>query len=218
MKILDVPQSGSVAGQTSSRNRFGQYRRTRATPVNPNSVPQLTARGRLSTLAGNYRSLTLNQQEGWAGLGALMTRTDSLGQQYDLSPLQAYVAVNSTRLAAGDAVVLDAPVLGSPAPLSSATVTATVAAHTVAYTATPLAAGVRLFIYASPQRSAGRSFESDYRLIVVTAPAAASPANIAAPYAARFGALVVGYRVFYRFELYQNGFTSPALGTSIVVT
>ena len=35
MKILDVPQSGSLGGQTSSHNRAGQYRRARRSPVQP---------------------------------------------------------------------------------------------------------------------------------------------------------------------------------------
>lgn len=218
MKILDVPQSGSLAGQTSSRNRYGQYRRTRATPVNPNSSFQVTARGRLQSLSSAFRSLSSEEQEGWASLGALMTRTDSLGQTYDLTALQAFVAVNSLNLAAGNATVDAAPIITSPTALLTATVTATTAAHSVAYTATPLGSGARLFVYASPQRSAGRAFESDYRLIAVSAAAAASPLDIETAYQNRFGVLVAGYRVFYKFQVYQLGFLSAALDTSVVVS
>src|SRR5439155_109028 len=95
MKILDVPQSGSVAGVTSSRNRFGQYRRTRATPVNPNSTFQGAVRARLSVNSAAWRALTAAQRAGWNDLAASMTRTDSLGQTYSLTGFQSYCSVNN---------------------------------------------------------------------------------------------------------------------------
>jgi len=217
MKLLVPPQSGSIAGQTASRNRYGQYVRTRAVPVNPNSVPQTVARARLGAQAAAYRTLTDAQRAGWDSLGLMMTRTDSLGQQYDLTGAQAYASVNSLNAAAGNAVVADAPALTTPGTLLTAVLTLTAAAMSVAYTATPLAAGVRLFSFCSPQRSAGRSYESDYRLIAVSAAAAASPANIYAAYLARLGVPVVGNRVFFQLQLYQAGFLGAALNLSQVV-
>src|SRR5687768_5863776 len=185
MKILDVPQSGSMAGSTSSRNRFGQYRRSRSIPVNPSSSFQAAVRARMQTNADAWRSITAAQREGWNDLGNQIVRTNSLGQYYTLTGFMAYVSINNERLAAGDTVLADAPLLDLPAPLITITPTATVATLSVAYTTTPLAAGVRLKVFASPGRSAGRSFENDYRLITVTAAAAASPANIFAAYSAR---------------------------------
>lgn len=217
MKMLDVPQSGSKAGETSSRNRFGQYKRTRSVPVNVNSDAQGTVRGRLSTNAAAWRSLTDAQREGWASLGALFQRTDSLGQTYDLTGFQAYMAVNNANLAAGNAVVSAAPGYTAVGPILTATITSTGGTLSVAYTATPLATGERLFVYASPQRSAGRSFESDYRLIFVSAAAAASPANVLSAYTARFGAPVVGNKIFFSFVKYSAGFLSGPLNTSHVV-
>lgn len=217
MKILDVPQSGSLAGQTSSRNRYGQYRRTRAIPVNPNSTNQSQARSRLAGLAEIWDLLTDVQRAGWLSLGQSMTRTDSLGQQYTLTGMQAYISVNSTNLTAGNAVVSAAPALSTPASLTSITITLTNAAFSVAYTATPLGAGARAFVFASPQRSAGRSFESDYRLIAVTAAAAASPANIFTAYSARLGTPVTGNKIFTMVQVYTLGFLSaPILGATVV--
>ena len=217
MKMLDVPQSGSIAGQTSSRNRFGQYRRTRATPVNPNTGPQGTARNRLASRAAEWRDLTAVQREGWESLGLMMTRTDSLGQTYTLTGFQAYVSVNSNNDAAGNAIVAAAPALATPTGLLTVTITLTAAAVSIAYTTTPLAAGNRLFSFASPQRSAGRAFEGDYRLIAVSAAAAASPAVLTTAYAARLGTPVVGNRVFFSFQTYEAGFLSGPLNVSQVV-
>ena len=109
------------------------------------------------------------------GVGATITRTDSLGQAYTLNGFACYCMVNNNNLAAGNAIVSAAPTLVTPAAPLTAVITLTAAALSIAYTATPLPAGNRMFAYASPQRSAGRSFEGDFRLISVSAAAAASP-------------------------------------------
>jgi hypothetical protein len=217
MKFLGDPRSGSYQGITSSRNRFGQYVRTRAIPVQPRTPFQLNQRARLSTNAAAWRALTDGQRAGWLSLGLQIVRTDSLGQSYDLNGFGAYCSVNNNNLDAGNAAVSDAPALTTPADLLTATITLTAAAFSVAYTATPLAAGVRLFIRVSPQRSAGRKFEGDYRQIAVTAAAAASPANILAAYTARLGVPVVGNRLFLSLQTYQAGFMGSPFGVSQVV-
>lgn len=218
MKILDVPQSGSLAGVTSSRNRFGQYRRSRTTPINPNSDKQGAVRARLGGNAAAWRVLTDNQRAGWTSLGAMMVRADSLGQSYNLSGFQAFNSINNNRSAAGDALVDDAPALVTPESLATVTITATTGALSVAYTPTPLSAGEKAFIFASPQRSAGRGYEGDYRLIAVTAAAAASPHNLLAAYSARCGAPVEDNKIFFSIQRYASGFLSAAYGTSKVVT
>jgi hypothetical protein len=217
MKFLDVPQSGSHDGKTHSRNRYGQYVRNRATPVNPNSTQQGVTRARLALYAANWRTLTDAQRAGWRTLGLSMSRTDSLGQTYTLTGLQAFTSVNSLKAAAGDAAVNDAPALVTPEALLSVTPTLTAIAFSIAYTATPLAANTRAFIFVSPQRSAGRAFESDFRLLAVTAAAAASPHNALAAYTAKFGVPVVGNRIFLKIHLYRGGFLGGPFDTSAVV-
>lgn len=218
MKILDVPQSGSQAGTTSSRNRYGQYRRTRATPVNPSSTFQQTVRARMQLNATEWRKLTALQRTGWDSLGASMIRTDSLGQVYSLTGAQAYASVNGNRLAAGDVVVSDAPALLTPDPVTVGAITLTAIACTAAFTPTPLGAGERLFLYASKQRSAGRAFEGDLRLLLVSSAAGTSPAAVFTPYVARFGTPVLGNRVFFSLVRYSAGFLSVPTVTSAVVS
>lgn len=217
MKYLGPPCSGSIQALTYSRNRFGQYQRNRSTPVNPGTVAQVNQRARMTTNATAWRALTDAQRAGWLSLGLMMTRTDALGQVYTLNGFGAYCSVNNNNLDAGNAAVSAAPALTTPADILTATVTLTAAAFSVAYTATPLAAGVKLFIFCSPQRSAGRFFEGDYRLIAVTAAAAASPANILAAYTAKFGVPVVGNRIFLKLENYQLGFKSSPFAVAQVV-
>jgi len=171
----------------------------------------------MSTNAAGWRTLTDAQRAGWAALGLMITRTDSLGQPYTLNGFLAFSSVNNNKLDAGDAAVTDAPAIVTPPDLLTATITLSAVAFSVAYTATPLAAGVRLFIRVSPQQSAGRKFNGDYRQIAVTAAAAASPANILIAYTARLGVPVVGNRIFLNLQTYQAGFLGSPFAVSQVV-
>lgn len=217
MKILDVPRSGSYQGVTSSRNRYGQYVRSRSTPVNPASAAQGTVRGRMATNAAAWRALTDAQRAGWEALALGISRTDALGQSYTLNGFSAYCMINNNNLAAGNVVVSDAPAEVAPGAVVLGAITLTAAAFTVAYTPTPLGTGERVFVYCSPQRSAGRSFEADYRLIHVSAAAAASPANVFSAYQARLGTPVTGQKVFIAVHTYKSGFLSGPVRTSAVV-
>jgi hypothetical protein len=217
MKFLGDPRSGSYQGMTASRNRWGQYMRTRASPVQPRTTAQLNQRARMTTNAAAWRGLTDAQRAGWLSLGLSITRTDSLGSSYTLNGFSAYCSINNNKLDAGDAAVSDAPSIVTPADLTTATITLTAVAFSVAFTATPLAAANRLFIWVSPQRSAGRKFNGDYRLLTVTAAAAASPVNILAAFTAKFGVPIVGNRIFISLEMYQGGFKGSPFNVAQVV-
>lgn len=146
-----------------------------------------------------------------------MIRTDALGQSYSMTGFQAYCSINNVRAVTGLASVADAPALATPVGLATVTLTLTSASFSVAYTATPLAAATYAIIRCSPQRSAGRSFEADYRVISVTAAAAASPANILAAYTAKFGVPVTGNKIFTSVTTVTLGFESPAFLVAQVV-
>lgn len=217
MKFLDVPRSGSYQGLTSSRNSYGQYVRTRAQPTNPASSFQQAVRSRMALNAQNYRDLTAAQRSGWSDLGAQIIRSDSLGQSYSLKGFNTYCLINNNKLAAGDVTVADAPLYVPPDPMATLTLTATAASLSLAYTPTPVGAAERVFISCSPMRSAGRTFENDFRLLTVTAAAAASPSNILAAYTARFGVPVTGSRIFISAQRYTLGMLSTSIITSAVV-
>jgi hypothetical protein len=146
-----------------------------------------------------------------------MTRSDALGQSYNLTGFQAYCSINNVLLATGGAVVSDAPVLATPTALTGVTLTLTHVAFSIAFTPTPLPALTKLIVRASPQRSAGRHFEGDYRIVFVGAAASASPADIFAAYSAKFGAPVTGNRIFLSTTVMFGGFESGSFVASQVV-
>lgn len=171
----------------------------------------------MAAAAAAYRSLTDAQRAGWAALGAGITRSDSLGQTYTLTGLQAYALVNIVTSITGGAAISDAPVLSVPDALATITAAGTIATLTVAFTPTPLPAGLKGIVYASPQTSAGRNFQADLRLLQVTAAAAASPVDCFASYTARFGPLAVGQKVFFAVSVTDGKFESiPTKGSCVI--
>jgi hypothetical protein len=171
----------------------------------------------MSTNAAAWRALTSAQRAGWADLGLSMVRTDSLGQTYTLQGNQAYASVNNLRLLCGLAVVADAPALVTPTNITTATITLTAAALSVVYAPTPLPAATYLCMFASPQRSAGRNFEGDFRFIKLSTAAQASPLVALTEYTAKFGVPVVGNRIFFNFVTMTLGFQSGPFIASAVV-
>jgi hypothetical protein len=217
MKYLGNPQSGSYAQMTASRNRNGQYFRTRAIPVNPNTYSQLVARTAMSASAKLWATLTDDQQAGWKSLGLLHTTTDSLGQTHHWNGFQAFCSVNNNLQAGGQATVTDAPALTSPVNIDSATLTLDGTHFSIAYTPTPLGADAQLFVYCSAQNSAGRTFNKQYKLIAVQPLASTSPVNILAAYTAIYGVPVAGYRIFVRLSVCEFGFHGAQFDVNQIV-
>lgn len=214
--------SRSLGSTTASRNRFGSYLRNRVTPVNPSTPRQTIVRNRLQTLTELWRLLLADQRNAWTAFGEDIVRQDSLGQTYNLTGLQAYTSVNLNRAAMGLATISDPLPYDDPDVLDSFTLeTGTApAVLRVVFTPTPLLAGQRLIIAATRGVSAGISFlpRGDYRQIVVSNAAAASPINILVPWVARFGVLPQGRRIFVRgVVMNDNGIgSSPFIASQVV--
>lgn len=206
MKILDVPQSGSVAGVTSSRNRYGQYRRTRAIPVNVNSLAQQRARNDLATWSAAWRGLTPEQRLAWDVWANTVTFADSLGQSQTLTGQCAFVSVNTVQSLNGMGAFDEAPPatmafgLGLVTGITVTDPTTIVVEHILIPAATALA------LYASPPQSAGRTFNADYRYIA-TLPAATVLGDweVADEITAKFGDLPVGSKVFVQVRTVKDG-------------
>jgi len=217
MKILDIPQSGSVNGVTSSRNRFGQYRRTKAIPVNPQTTRQTQVRDTFGDLASQWGTLTPTQRASWETCALEFPKVDSLGQAIVLSGFNMFVRANSALVDIGEAVLLT-PVASTA--WVTATVVPTAAAGTpalsIAYVAP--AAGHFLRVDAGPMVSAGRSYGDTFALLFFVDDTGVSPQNALAAYVARWGALIAGQRIFVRARaLNQCGVFGPEYVTSVVV-
>lgn len=106
MKYLGDPRSGSQAGTTASRNRFGQYFRTRAMPVQPRTPKQTRIRGLLTVSSSQWRTLSDASRTAWNDYAAQILRSGSLGSSYSPTGQSLFSA---TQILSVGATVNDPP-------------------------------------------------------------------------------------------------------------
>lgn len=213
---------GKVNGTVFSKNRGGAYARTKVTPTNPQTLAQNLVRSVLTGLSQAWRALTAAQRSAWNAAVGGFPRTNVFGNPKTLSGHQLYVGLNAQLEAAGAATISTPPTpTGAPA---VATFTGAAAAgagtFTAAYAPDPVPADSTLIIDATQQVSPGKSNLSNlYRQIQTAAAAAISPADIAAAYVAKFGALTAGQKIGLRARIVNTntGEVSGAVTAEVIV-
>lgn len=217
--------SGSVAGVTYSRNRFGVYMRAKAVPVNPASTKQNIVRGRLGNLAQSWRALTNSQRLEWNTQAPNITLVNSLGQTYTPSGFNFYVGLNCVRVAAGLAVATGPLAQQTQAVITAFSFTAVGATGVVTLTFAPaIAASSFYLVRATAPQSPGTVYfaRGKFKDLGFMATADVSPFALTALYAAAFGSLVagdVGKRIAIRLiPISSNGFQGTATEATALVT
>lgn len=208
--------SGSIAGTTFARNRYGAYTRTKAIPVNPNTPYQQTIRSILAAHSQAWRGLTAAQRLQWQTWAQVNPITDVLGNSQVLQANAAYIKLNSLLSLAGVGILTAPPVIDAPDSLTSLTVDpdATLGTCEISFTPTPLAAGISLLVYAAVVNSIGVVYVKNLlKLCVITAAAQVSPYDAIADIEDRFGTLAVGQVVHVRCNTLDTatGLVSPPL-------
>ena len=198
MKYLDVPQSGSAGNMTASRNRSGQYYRQRSLPTQPRTASQMAARSRLTTLSAAWRGLTDAQRASWAGFANSFSVVNNLGQTIQLTGHQCFVKVNTTNVMNGDATVLVPPSLPSFAASTITSVDSTAGTQMIELNGAAPTGGTKLQIFASPQLSPGVSYNGRYAFIGLSGTFAASKYAFTTAYAAKYGTLIAGKKIFVK--------------------
>lgn len=201
--------SGSIRGTTYSRNKGGAYVRGRGAPTAPYSTKQNAIRAILSTLSAAWGSLTNTQRTQWNDFAAVNPQPNALGDLTLRTGHQLFVSCNSIRALGGLAAVNTPPV--SPAPAGLLTFTPTITAPatvSIAYTATPIAAGNKLIVWQTLPAGAGRDpNRRQARMIGISAAAAASPQAFTTVYPASVGQ----YSNFWGYIASAEGLLSAPL-------
>ena len=98
--ILDA--RGSVGGNVYSRNRYGNYVRSRTAPVNPSSARQQLVRSIMSSLVSHWsETLTAAQRTAWATYADSINMVNKLGESITLSAFNHYIRSNMAILNVG---------------------------------------------------------------------------------------------------------------------
>lgn len=99
--------SGSIAGTTFGRNRFGFYARPRTKPVNPRSDRQVEARVRMQMLAQYWHSTAMSDAErgAWNTYAASVAMKNRLGETIFITGFNHFIRSNAALIAAGGTLV-----------------------------------------------------------------------------------------------------------------
>lgn len=113
-----VQMSGSIAGNTFARNRFGNYTRARTKPVNPKSARQVGARVAIMYLAEQWREDPMTDviRTAWQTYANSVNWNNKLGETVTLTGFNMFIRANAALLRLGGTVVTAGPTdLGLPA-------------------------------------------------------------------------------------------------------
>lgn len=199
--------SGSIGGTTFSHNKGGPYIRRRGIPTTTPTQAQLDTRSRLIQVSRSFQSLNAENKLAWFTYAVNTPITNRLGNQIMMSAHQAYVAINSLRLKCGDPV-LTVPVQGpAPDPLATMTMTTDLGAgdFNIAYTVTPLAASIKLYVTGWLEDSAGVKYvKNKYAWFLLSPAAQASPLDLQAAFIAKFGSVGIGQTIWIQARTYSQ--------------
>lgn len=112
-----VQASGSIAGTTYARNRFGNYIRSRTKPINPKSNRQIAIRVIMMYLAEQWRESPMTDEIrlAWETYAKSFNWNNKLGEQVTLTGENVFIQCNAARITAGGDLVTAAPeALGLP--------------------------------------------------------------------------------------------------------
>ncbi len=91
-----VQMSGSIAGNTHAKNRYGNYIRARTVPVNPNTARQQEVRAIIAFLTERWSdTLTAPQRTAWNLYASNVSMLNKLGESINLSGFNHYIRSNT---------------------------------------------------------------------------------------------------------------------------
>jgi len=162
------------------------------------------------------------QRAAWTSLGASIVRTDSLGETYTLTGINAYISVNRIRNTYGAASTYAAPALVDIFAEQSYTFQTDLSPFDLSVTpSSAIVAPYKLAVYATRPMSQGISFQPTgaYKLLGVYTVTPAGPIDLTADYVALFGEPLEYQKILFRLELIEaTGFKSVPVNDSYIVT
>ncbi len=107
-----IGMSGSIAGNTFARNRYGNYVRARTKPINPNTLRQQQVRATIAELSDRWsQTVTAIQRTAWNLYATSVAMKNKLGETVFLSGYNHYIRSNAIRLSKAVAPIDAGPVI-----------------------------------------------------------------------------------------------------------
>jgi len=195
-----VEGRGKVGGHVFSKNKGGNYMRTKKSPANPKSSAQQTVRARLTAQSQGWRGLTAAQIASWNTAAKLWYKHNVFGDKRNPNGFNLYVWLNNN-LSNIAATLLTVPPLAAAVNLFT-TFTVTMATGTPACSiafAPVIDANSCVIIRATPGISKGKTYiKNQLRQILVMTTADTTPKNALTAYTAKYGLVpAIGLTVFF---------------------
>jgi hypothetical protein len=198
-----VDGRGKLGGHVASKNRAGNYFRTKVTPINRRSTYQTGVRSRLATISSGFKALGAAVITAWNSAVSDWQHSNIFGKKVHPSGAQLYQKLNNNLSLVSASAITTPPLPGAVGNLGTVSIAAAKAtpALTVTYSTVPVT-GETCAVYATTGISAGRSFvKSEYRFIGTIAHGDASPKDCLAMYTAKFGSIpAAGKQIFMKFK------------------
>ena len=210
---------GKFNGSVVQGGKSGYIQRVKVKPVNPQSTGQTNQRATFASQSSAWRSLTDAQRATWINGAVDFPYRDWFGDSQVLSGNALYVKLNTVLVNLGSAALTTLPAAIAVPLVTATSITASAGGGTIAlvFTPTPVPAGFKMVVIATPNLSPGINFvKNKYRIISRIAAAAASPQAIGAAYIVKFGAMTVGKKIAVR--IVNASTTTGQVGIGTVAT
>lgn len=195
-----VDMRNKSGGHVYAKNRSGSYKRTKVTPVNPQTTAQQAQRQLFGTFSSGWRGLTEPQRQSWITAAPSFPVTNVFGQSLTLTGANLYIGLNRNLSNAGGSPITTAPSPVAIPTLALDTLVADVSSTELDFninTAT-VPAGYALAVFVTPLIGAGRYFvKNRYRFLGVYT-AVANAVDIYADWNAKNGLLVAGQKIYVK--------------------
>jgi len=180
-----------LGGHVLSKNRGGNYARTKVTPVNPQTTYQAAVRQAFTSFSQGWRGLTAAQRLAWNSAVTNFQRTNIFGDLKSPSGFNLFQRLNNVLQSIGINSLSLPPLPSSVADIYATGVTATIGSPSLSLSLNDdVPSGTSIKIFATPPLSPGKSFvKNQYRFIGAKAFGAESPVDILSLYIAKFGSL-----------------------------
>ena len=145
------------------------------------SQEAINAKARLAAQSQAWDNLTAAQRLAWLEWARSNPVVNRLGSQVTIGGNAAFVGINTRLVYAGDTPLTDPPIADPPVAPTSITLTCDIGPGTfdIAFTATPLAAGIKLWVRLTVLNNPAVNYvENLLRLLLASAAAQASPLDI----------------------------------------
>ena len=209
--IGTVDGRGKLNGSVASQNRYGNFWRTKVSPVNRRTSYQTAVRATFAFLTTAWGSLlTEVQRQAFSAFAADHSFSDVFGKVKTLDGHAMYISLNAALQNAGLTQITSPPADITTGDVGALTVIATVAAGgtlTVADNELNVPVAAKINVYATKVMPNGRNFVKSQLNFIGSFASAGTPYDIKADWIAKYGAFpsVAGGKIFVVLQVVTTG-------------